>query len=59
MAVVFSLGALMLAPLLLTQDLRWLAARGAAVILHLGLIATALAYTLFGKGLKLIPLAAR
>jgi drug/metabolite transporter, DME family len=59
MAVMFSLGALMLAPLLLTQDLRWLAnLRGAAVILHLGIIATALAYTLFGQGLRLVPLAA-
>jgi drug/metabolite transporter, DME family len=59
MAVTFSLGALMLAPLLFTQDLSWLVnPRGTAVILHLGIIATALAYTLFGKGLKLIPLAA-
>lgn len=58
MAVVFSLGALLLAPLLLTQDLRWLAQpAGLLVILHLGLFATALAYLLFGQGLKRIPLA--
>ena len=59
MAVVFSLGALMLSPLLLTQDLHWLAQPlGIGMILHLGLLATALAYLLFGKGLKLVPLAA-
>ncbi len=58
MAVVFCLGALMLSPLLLTQDLHWLAQpRGMLVILHLGLFATALAYIFFGKGLKLVPLA--
>ncbi len=58
MAVVFSLGAVMLAPLLLSQDLSWLAnPRGLAVILHLGLFATALAYILYGKGLQRVPLA--
>ena len=58
MAPVFSLGAVMLAPLLLTQDLHWLASLpGLAVMLWLGLFATALAYTLFGKGLSLVPLA--
>lgn len=58
MAMSFGLGALMLAPLLLTQDIRWLGSlRGAGVILHLGLFTTALAYFLFGLGLKRIPLA--
>lgn len=58
MAVAFGLGALILAPLLLTQDLSWLAEpTGVPVILHLGLVATALAYTLFGKGLLRVPLA--
>lgn len=58
MAAVFGLGALLLAPLLLTQDLHWLAQpSGAGVILHLGLFATALAYLLFGQGLKQVPLA--
>jgi DME family drug/metabolite transporter len=58
MAVVFSLGAVMLAPLLLTQSLAWLRSfNGLAAILHLGLFATALAYILFGKGLRLTPLA--
>jgi DME family drug/metabolite transporter len=58
MAASFGLGAVMLAPLLLWQDLGWLAEpTGVPVILHLGLIATALAYTLFGKGLRRVPLA--
>ena len=58
MAVVFSLGALMLAPLLLTQNVNWLAnPRGIGVVAWLGLAATALAYTLFGQGLRLTPVA--
>lgn len=58
MAAVFGLGAVMLAPLLLTQDLTWAAnPRGLGVILWLGLMATALAYILFGRGLRLTPLA--
>jgi drug/metabolite transporter, DME family len=59
MAVTFGMGAVMLSPLLFTLDLSWAASpRGAAVILHLGIVATALAYTLFGQGLRLVPLAA-
>jgi DME family drug/metabolite transporter len=58
MAMAFGLGAVLLAPSLLFQDLSWLAQpRGWAVILHLGLFATALAYLLFGQGLKQTPLA--
>lgn len=58
MAGTFGLGAVLLSPLLFTQDLRWLAQpNGALVILHLALLATATAYILFGKGLKRIPLA--
>lgn len=58
MAVIFCLGALMLAPLLFWQDLGWLAQpRGMAVVLHLGLVTTALAYTLFGMGLRTVPVA--
>ncbi len=57
MAVIFGLGALLLAPVLLTQDLHWLAnPRGVSVVLHLGLLATALAYLLFGQGLRRVPL---
>jgi DME family drug/metabolite transporter len=58
MAVVFCLAALLLAPILLTADLGWLGQmRGLAVILHLGLVATAAAYMLFSRGLALVPVA--
>lgn len=58
MAVSFSLGAVMLSPLLLASDLGWLAQpNGAGAILHLGLVATAIAYILFGQGLKRVALA--
>jgi DME family drug/metabolite transporter len=58
MAVVFCLGALFLLPLLFAADLNWLAQpRGLAVVLHLGLIATAAAYTLFARGLMAVPVA--
>jgi DME family drug/metabolite transporter len=58
MAVVFCLGALLLAPLLFVADLSWLAQpRGVAVALHLGLLATAAAYILFARGLMVIPVA--
>lgn len=63
MAACFSVGAVLLAPVLVWQlwagaDLSWLAQpNGWGAILHLGLIATALAYTLFGRGLALVPLA--
>lgn len=58
MAVVFSLGAVLLSPLLLNRDLGWLLQpAGIAVVLHLGLLATALAYLLFGLGLRRTPVA--
>jgi len=58
MAVVFTLGALLLAPLLFTQNLIWLAQpNGIGAVLWLGLITMALAYTLFGKGLQHTPVA--
>jgi drug/metabolite transporter, DME family len=63
MAAAFFVGALLLAPVLAWQiwagaDLRWLAQpNGWGVILHLGLVSMALAYTLFGRGLRLVPLA--
>jgi DME family drug/metabolite transporter len=57
-AVVFCLGALCLSPLLFTAHLDWLAEpRGLLVVLHLGLIATAAAYTLFAHGLLVTPVA--
>lgn len=58
MAAAFSLGAVMLSPLLFSNDLSWLAQpNGAGAILHLGLVATAVAYILFGQGLKHVKLA--
>lgn len=53
MAVVFCLAALLLSPLLITSHLGWLAEpRGMAVALHLGVMATAVSYGLFARGLK-------
>jgi DME family drug/metabolite transporter len=58
MAVAFCLGALFVLPLLLTSDLGWLAQpRGYLVVLHLGVISAALAYTLFARGLRSVPVA--
>ena len=52
-AVVFCLGALILSPLLIGREMVWLAApRSIAVVLHLGLVATALSYWLFTRGLQ-------
>jgi DME family drug/metabolite transporter len=58
MAVIFCLGALILSPLLFTTDLTWLLQpSGTAVALHLGLITVTLAYALFARGLRLVPIA--
>ncbi len=55
MAVVFCLGALVLAPLLLITGVHWLdEPRGWLVVLHLGLVTTALAYVLFARGLAVV-----
>lgn len=57
-AVIFCISALLLFPLLIVQPLNWLLAwRGAAVVLHLGLVATAIAYLLFARGLSMVPAA--
>jgi DME family drug/metabolite transporter len=64
MAAAFCVGALLLSPVVVWQilagvDLGWLAQpNGWGAILHLGLVTTALAYTLFGRGLQHVPLAA-
>lgn len=53
----FGLGALLILPVLLLSDTSWLAStRGLAVALHLGLIATALAYFLYTRALRTIPM---
>ncbi len=57
-AVVFSLGALLLLPLLFFVDISWLARpSGLMSALWLGLGATALAYLLYTRGLAQIPAA--
>jgi len=56
MAVVFGLAALLLAPILLRSNLAWVGTPGgAAVALHLGLLATTLSYLLFARGLRSLP----
>jgi DME family drug/metabolite transporter len=56
MAVAFSLGALLLSPVLFFADSSWiLEPCGAPVALELGLLATATAYLLFGRGLTSVP----
>ncbi|MFZ2950996.1 MAG: DMT family transporter, partial [Desulfuromonadaceae bacterium] len=55
-AVVFTLGGILLAPFLFSSDLHWVAdPEGLLVVLHLGLGATALAYLLFAHGLRSVP----
>jgi DME family drug/metabolite transporter len=54
-ALTFSLGALMLLPILWSGELGWLGQwRGALVTLHLGLVPTAAAYSLFTAGLRTV-----
>ncbi len=54
-AVVFCLGALLLSPILLQSDIDWLLQpRSIAVALHLGLVATAISYLLFARGLQMV-----
>lgn len=51
-AVVFTLSAIMLSPFLFLFDMSWLMnSRGIVVSLHLGIVATGIAYFLFSKGL--------
>jgi DME family drug/metabolite transporter len=52
MAGIFAVGAVLLAPLLVTEPLGWLGTgRGIALALHLGLLTVGLAYWLYGWGL--------
>ena len=58
MALGFGGGALLMIPVLWSADLSWLASRsGAVAALWLGLATTALAYVLFGTGLRSTPVA--
>lgn len=53
MAVVFGVGAICMSPLLLGGPLHWvLQPQGWLVIVHLGLLATALSYWLYARGLQ-------
>ncbi len=53
---VFPLAALGLLPVLFVSDLGWLASPGGLLVaIHLGLVATALAYVLFSAGLRRVP----
>lgn len=55
-AVVFGLSGLLLLPILVFADVDWVVSvHGALLMLYLGLVATALAYTLFARGLQILP----
>lgn len=56
MAGVFGVGAVLVAPLLATEPLGWAATpRGALLVAHLGLATVGLAYTLYARGLRRLP----
>jgi drug/metabolite transporter, DME family len=56
MVGVFTVGAVLMAPLLALEPLGWLATpRGAAMALHLGILTIGLAYWLYGWGLRHLP----
>lgn len=58
MAIGFGGGAVLVSPLLFTGDVAWAASRpGFGAALWLGLVATAGAYLLFGRGLQTVPVA--
>ncbi len=58
MAVTFCLGACFVLPLLFPANLDWLKEpTGLLVVLHLGVITAGLAYTLFARGLRYVPVA--
>ena len=53
MTAVFSLAALMVSPFLFVENPQWLLeGKGAGLVLWLGVVTTALAYSLYGYGLK-------
>lgn len=56
MAGMFGSGAVLLLPLLAVEPLGWLGTgRGLAMALHLGLVTIGLAYSLYGWGLRFLP----
>lgn len=57
-AASLSIGGLLMTPILIAADVTWLRdPRGLAVVLHLGVVATAFAYALFGRGLAAVSAA--
>lgn len=58
MAIVFCMGALILAPVFFTIDFDWLQQpRAIGVVLHIGLATCALSYWLFSRGLQTVQVA--
>ncbi len=58
MAIGFGGGAVLMSPLLFTGDPTWATSgTGLGAVLWLGLVATAGAYLLFGRGLQIVPVA--
>ena len=56
MGVLFGAGAVLLAPVLAASSPGWLlTVRGAAVAAYLGVVTTAVAYLLYGRGLRSVP----
>ena len=56
MAASFGLGGILLLPVLVAGPTAWLATpSGAALALYLGLVPTALAYAMYGRGLAVLP----
>lgn len=56
MAASFGLGGVLLLPVLVAGPTAWLATpSGAALALYLGLVPTALAYAMYGRGLAVLP----
>lgn len=59
MTVLFAIGAILITPVFFIYPTAWIASPpGILVSLHLGVVTTALAYTLYLSGLKLTPVAA-
>ena len=56
MAALFTGGALLLAPFLVLDDIGWAAsAHGVALALYLGVVTVGVAYTCYGRGLRVLP----
>ncbi|MBQ4132203.1 MAG: EamA family transporter [Desulfovibrionaceae bacterium] len=59
MTVLFAIGAILITPVFFICPIAWIASPpGILVSLHLGVVTTALAYTLYLSGLKLTPVSA-